>query len=515
MNYTTHNTQHTMDENQDRILEILKTIENEKDITIIYAVDGGSRSYKLHSSSSDYDIRFVFYHNKKTKNFVGYGNDNFVMEYDNKLFEFTGWTLLKTVKHMKESNSTFIEWIHSPLVYIDKRDFLRDSKKIMYQIHNKLSTFYHYNSIAENNYKTWVIGNKDIICKKYVYTVRPILMIIYMETQKENSEMVISDFYELLGLVKDCISLDVYNEILRIVDMKKTRIKTVPRSTILNNWISNELERIDKLKTKKSKKKGDNITGRAISSSYSKLCHEVKKINTISRNSSVINIANYKSVIFSLLRFLWVLHNQDKNISEMTTSLTLLFDQVGSTINNPAIENHIKTILTYKAYTTDTKVENKRNLIKEGLLNPITEFTKVICPSYVFPSREIRTDIYDYLVRDVLFIATLINDPKKSCKTIPWNSLSSKNELIEIDEKLFVSGSNFLRDLKAPMELSVIQELNDWLVAFVDDNVETEKVYRQKIQEIKEINCLERYRQSIGKIDKVVLEDLIERILFL
>ncbi len=42
------------------IRKICKKIEQEKSIKILFAVENGSRAWRMHSKDSDYDVRIVF-----------------------------------------------------------------------------------------------------------------------------------------------------------------------------------------------------------------------------------------------------------------------------------------------------------------------------------------------------------------------------------------------------------------------------------------------------------------------
>ena len=45
---------------KDKIKELCKNIETEKNIKILFAVENGSRAWRMDSKDSDYDVRFVF-----------------------------------------------------------------------------------------------------------------------------------------------------------------------------------------------------------------------------------------------------------------------------------------------------------------------------------------------------------------------------------------------------------------------------------------------------------------------
>jgi hypothetical protein len=53
--------------NLTNISNILEIISRENDIKIIFASECGSRAYGLNSNASDYDIRFIYIHNDKSK----------------------------------------------------------------------------------------------------------------------------------------------------------------------------------------------------------------------------------------------------------------------------------------------------------------------------------------------------------------------------------------------------------------------------------------------------------------
>lgn len=53
---------------KNRIKTLLKQIEKENDIKILFAIENGSRSWNMASKDSDYDVRFVFF--RKIENYI-------------------------------------------------------------------------------------------------------------------------------------------------------------------------------------------------------------------------------------------------------------------------------------------------------------------------------------------------------------------------------------------------------------------------------------------------------------
>lgn len=77
-----------------KILETLKKIEKEQNITILYACESGSRAWNMNTSFSDFDVRFIY---KREMNWylqLIEGKNTF--EYSTKdNEEYVGWDIKK------------------------------------------------------------------------------------------------------------------------------------------------------------------------------------------------------------------------------------------------------------------------------------------------------------------------------------------------------------------------------------------------------------------------------------
>ena len=123
---------------QEIILTHLRNMETEKGIRILFAVESGSRMWGFASSDSDYDVRFVYVQKdlKVYNSFDHYGTpytDTIQRMTDDRLYDFSGWDLPKFLRHLRTVNLTVVEWITSPIVYIDEglretvASFVRDN----------------------------------------------------------------------------------------------------------------------------------------------------------------------------------------------------------------------------------------------------------------------------------------------------------------------------------------------------------------------------------------------------
>lgn len=81
-----------------RIRDTFTKLEEENKVTIVFAVESGSRAWGFNADDSDYDIRFVYYRNdimeyvtclKKPDTICGFSDD--------KKLDWQGWDITKAI----------------------------------------------------------------------------------------------------------------------------------------------------------------------------------------------------------------------------------------------------------------------------------------------------------------------------------------------------------------------------------------------------------------------------------
>ena len=101
---------------EDMIRKKVKESEKKENVSIIMAVESGSRAWGFASPDSDYDVRFVYVRQledylrlEKTKDTIEWQLDD--------VLDISGWDLKKALQLMHDSNPSIFEWCASPVVY--------------------------------------------------------------------------------------------------------------------------------------------------------------------------------------------------------------------------------------------------------------------------------------------------------------------------------------------------------------------------------------------------------------
>jgi predicted nucleotidyltransferase len=187
-----------------RILEKLKEIEAQKGIEILFAVESGSRAWGFTSPDSDYDIRFVF--KRPTEDYLDLWEKKDTIEFMTEDdLDGSGWDLKKATLLLAKSNASFLGWLFSPIVYINKGSCLEDMRKLAKENFNPVAGFYHYHSMNKGFQEQ--LENEDLKLKPFFYAIRTALCANWILKQHTIPPVLFTEFYPFLD-PKDCELLD-------------------------------------------------------------------------------------------------------------------------------------------------------------------------------------------------------------------------------------------------------------------------------------------------------------------
>ena len=220
--------------------------EKEHGVKVLYAVESGSRAWGFASPNSDYDVRFIYAHQKDWYLTVDVEDKRDVIEYPIvDEIDINGWDLRKALKLFWKSNPAFIEWLQSPVVYVDDGHFAAKARELMPSIVSSHRGIYHYLHMAKGNHREYL--KKDVVpLKKYFYVLRPLLAIMWLEQYDEPAPI---EFEVLRKLVSENKPLDdAISDLLarKRVSLEKEYAPAVP---VINEFIESELHRHEAFST--------------------------------------------------------------------------------------------------------------------------------------------------------------------------------------------------------------------------------------------------------------------------
>ncbi len=162
-----------------RIQSRLYEIEAAHNLRIVYACESGSRAWGFPSADSDYDVRFIYV--RPLEWYLSIEKKGDVIEYPiNNQLDINGWDLKKALHLLHKTNPPLLEWIGSPIVYLDKFSVDEKLRLLAEEYYSPSVCLYHYLHMARGNFRDYLQG-ETVWVKKYFYVLRPILAMIWIE----------------------------------------------------------------------------------------------------------------------------------------------------------------------------------------------------------------------------------------------------------------------------------------------------------------------------------------------
>lgn len=154
------------------IVEELRRFEREMGITILYAVEAGSRAWGYSKPDSDYDVRFMYV--KPLEKYLSLNPNGDVLEQSTlKQLDFVGWDIQKALKLFHGSNPSLMEWLTPENVYLEEK-IIHPLRKLLPKYYSRVKCLHHYYHMAKRNYTAYIQSNGNDI-KSMVMTIRPLL----------------------------------------------------------------------------------------------------------------------------------------------------------------------------------------------------------------------------------------------------------------------------------------------------------------------------------------------------
>jgi len=222
---------------KEQIKKELLRLEHLHDIKILYACESGSRAWGFASTDSDWDVRYIYVHRLDWYLKIDEKKDSQEEILPNDI-DLAGWELKKALRLFRKSNPPMLEWLRSPIVYLDQFSTADKLRALMKDYFNPKSCLHHYLHMAEGNYQAYLL--KEIVrIKKYFYVLRPILACDWI---LQTNTMAPVEFDKLLeSQVKE---QNVKTEIQKLLTRKMAgeELNEEPKIEILNDFLDRKIK---------------------------------------------------------------------------------------------------------------------------------------------------------------------------------------------------------------------------------------------------------------------------------
>jgi predicted nucleotidyltransferase len=227
----------------ERVRDTLARLETEQNIRVLFACESGSRAWGFASRDSDYDVRFLYVHQRDWYLSVEDRCDVVELPLAEDL-DVSGWELRKALRLLRKSNPPLLEWLRSPVVYQYDPAFVAQFGALATEFYSPRRCFRHYLHMASGNWRDYLRDRELVSLKKYLYVFRPLLACRWIERLGSQVPM---QFVRLVdGVLYETV---VRNALDELVARKQAgeELDVAPPVAVLSHFVEHELARLERL----------------------------------------------------------------------------------------------------------------------------------------------------------------------------------------------------------------------------------------------------------------------------
>lgn len=234
----------------------LGRIEAQDRVTVILAVESGSRAWGFPSPDSDNDVRFLYV--RPISHYVGLDAPRDVIERPiDGLWDIGGWDIGKAIRLLVKGNATVAEWLSSPLIYREHGPMPFRLRSLIKNHASPEASARHYWGLTNTCYMREIgcrptaeeiveatrsgeiiKGLTEVSLKKYFYAVRGALALSWIKKFDEIPPMTLPAL-----MAQDIMSWDVRSLIQNLQHRKATtnELGTGSRIKVMDDFIEEKL----------------------------------------------------------------------------------------------------------------------------------------------------------------------------------------------------------------------------------------------------------------------------------
>lgn len=185
-----------------KISAVFHAEEESRGVRILYATESGSRAWGFASPDSDWDVRAIYVHprdwylsiaEKPTDTFAVMGPDD---------IDLSAWELRKALRLFAKSNIPLLEWLGSPLIYLDRDGFGERLRALVPQFFDPRGAAWHHLSM-QRSALTDFAPDGTIRIKKLCYALRSALSVRWIVARASMPPVPFPELFAASDLVSD------------------------------------------------------------------------------------------------------------------------------------------------------------------------------------------------------------------------------------------------------------------------------------------------------------------------
>ncbi len=219
-------------------VERLRAISKEEGVRIFAAVESGSRAWGFPSPDSDYDVRFIYL--RPVADYLRLDPVRDVIERPlDGLWDINGWDLRKALLLLARGNAVVVEWLRSPLVYLEEGDLAQRMRDLADRHGDVPASVRHYYGLLHGGWAREFGDSSRVRLKKYFYVIRAAAALAWLRRYGTTPPMALPDL-----IAGDVLPAAVGDEVAGLLAAKQiaSEMGEGERRPVLDRFIVDHLD---------------------------------------------------------------------------------------------------------------------------------------------------------------------------------------------------------------------------------------------------------------------------------
>ena len=225
------------------ILDMLRKIESDNNIEIIFACDIGSRALGYSTENSDYDIRFIYIQHSKKYLTIDKNKFDDTIKVSKDNLDFLGYDIKKALNFCLTSNTGLWNMVYSSSIILET-SLGNDIKNIAKKFFNKKTLIKQYTANAYSRYTKDILNKDTVKIKIYALILVKLALAIAISRDDYNKATI------LKANIANCFSVypkDVSNVLESLIKIRLRGNEYTQRIELIDNYIKYYIEILDKI----------------------------------------------------------------------------------------------------------------------------------------------------------------------------------------------------------------------------------------------------------------------------
>ena len=234
------------------ILKIIRQIELNNNIEVVFACDIGSRALGYATENSDFDIRFIYTQN--SKNYLTVNGYKDTIETKSGDYDFVGYDIKRMLDFCSKSNAMFWNMLYSNSIILDS-GIGNELRLLSKNFFSQKSFLKQYCGVVYSRYKAHILESERVKIKYYLFIFVKLATAISVANGTYNKDNIIK---ENLMKCTGILPKNITDVLMQLLKLRVQGEEYTNKISLLDNYVLNTIDNLKSIENSLNNPESDN-----------------------------------------------------------------------------------------------------------------------------------------------------------------------------------------------------------------------------------------------------------------